>query len=152
MLLVLLFVSAAVITLGCIMYNSWDMEFSSILVSATGIATLISVVVTYVVLLVSLSNINVIPDKITILEEQNQKIEAQIDVIAEQYMEYESETYKGITPENVELFAVLYPQLASNETVKKQMELYINNNKTITDYKLEMCHSSVYKWWLYFGK
>ena len=152
MLIVLLLVSIGIIVLGWVAYDSWDMDLGSMFITAFGIFGVIAVVITYIALSIDLTTINVIPDKIAILQEQNTKIEAQIDVIAEQYMDYESETYKGMTPDNAELFAVLYPQLASNETVKKQMELYINNNKAITDYKLEMCNASVYRWWLYFGK
>ena len=122
MLIICLLISIGIIFLGWIMYEYWDMDFASMFVVAGGICGIICAIFAYIVLSISLSSINVIPDKITILQEQNTKIETQIDAIAEQYMDYESETYKGMTPDNAELFAVLYPQLASNETVKKQIK------------------------------
>ena len=98
-----------------------------------------------------LSYTTTIPSKIEVLEEQNLKIETQVNGAVEDYLKHEGGTFDKLTSDNVDVFAVAYPQLASNETVKKQMDVYINNNNQISELKLELCNKDVYAWWLYFG-
>lgn len=152
MLLVVLGIGILLTILGIVLMACFEFEMTGGIASFIGVCLIIGSLVTGIFLIFDVAAAYAIPDKIVVLEEQNQKIELQIDAVIEQYMNHESETYTGMTPENAELFAVLYPQLASNETVKKQMELYISNNQLITDYKLELCMLPVNKWWLYFGK
>ena len=118
----------------------------------SGLFAIVVVAIGIVCTASSLASISVIPDKIAVLETQNHKIEAEVNGIVESYLGHEGETYTELTPDNTTVFAVAYPQLSSNETVKKQMDLYIQNNQSITDLKLEMCNARIYKWWLYFGK
>ena len=90
-------------------------------------------------------------DKIAMYEEQNSKIEEQIDVVVKQYMEYESDTYAMTAPESSITLVSLYPELKSDELVKKQIAVYQENNKKITNLKEKQIDANVAKWWLYFG-
>ena len=47
---------------------------------------------------------------------------------------------------------VRFPELKSNELVKKQMDVYVCNNDKIKKLKEEKLEYSVARWWLYFGK
>lgn len=151
MLWVMLILAVLLIILGFILLYR-DIEFSGISCCTVGVIGAITSLLAIVIVIVNISYARAIPDKITILEEQNMKIEQNIDAVVSGYLSHESDTYNKLTPYDPDVFAAMYPQLASNETVKKQMELYISNNKQITEHKLKLCDISVYKWWLYFGK
>ena len=43
-----------------------------------------------------------------------------------------------------------YPELKSNELVKQQLDLYIENNEEIKDLKLEQLKKYKYELWLFF--
>lgn len=150
MLIVLLIIGVGLTMLG---YKIEDdgYEFCGVGTIALGIIIDVIIVVAMLAMGITLTIATTIPQKIEVLEEQNQKIEIQINSIAENYLAHESTTYDKLTPDNAEVFAVAYPQLSSNETVQKQMSVYIENNEKITDLKLELCNKKAYEWWLYFG-
>ena len=151
MVILFLVIGIAMVIVGVKLSEGWDTEAWGVLIGVFGIVGIIVVLLVGIALGVELSAKDTIPNKIEVLEKQNSKIETQINAIAEDYLEHEGATYDKLTPDNAELFAVAYPQLASNETVKKQMDVYISNNNKITDLKLEWCERDVLAWWLYFG-
>ena len=84
------------------------------------------------------------------------KIEQDITTIVKDYMNYEKDTYK-IASEQIEnssllVLTELYPDLKSNELVKKQIEIYTENNNKIKQLKEEKINNQICKWWLYFGE
>ena len=150
MLIVLLIIGVGLTMLGYkLEYEGYDS--CGVGTAVLGIMIDVTIVVAMLVIGITLTTATTIPQKIEVLEEQNQKIEIQINSIAENYLAHESATYDKLTPDNAEVFAVAYPQLSSNETVQKQMSVYIENNEKITDLKLELCNKKAYEWWLYFG-
>lgn len=92
-----------------------------------------------------------IAEKITMYTEQNNKIEEQIDIVVKQYQEYESDTYAMTSSESSITLVSLYPDLKSDELVKKQIKVYTDNNKKITELKEEQISAKACKFWLYFG-
>ena len=152
MLSLILVVCIGLIVAACLLTRNYKTEGFGVACGVTGGVVGVVVLIVLAVVIALNSELAAIPSKIDILEEQNKQIEYQIDTITENYLDHEGKTYEKLTPDNAQLFAVAYPQLSSNETVKKQMDLYICNNKQITELKLEMCNGSVYRWWLYFGK
>ena len=92
-----------------------------------------------------------ITEKITMYEQQNNQIEEQIDIVVKQYQEYESDTYAMTSSESSITLVSLYPDLKSDELVKKQIKVYTDNNKQITELKEEQINAKACKWWLYFG-
>ena len=92
-----------------------------------------------------------IVEKITMYEQQNKQIEEQIDTVVKQYQEYESDTYIKTSSESSITLVSLYPDLKSDELVKKQIKVYQDNNKKITELKEKQINAKVSKWWLYFG-
>ena len=151
MLILILVICIGVIGLAIYLEENMYGEFLPVLIGVTGGVVSVVVLSFLIVITCNFVDTSEIPTKIEVLEEQNQKIEAQVNLITENYLEYEGETYEKLTSDNAEVFAIAYPQLASNETVKKQMEVYISNNQKITELKLELCMRDVYAWWLYFG-
>lgn len=87
---------------------------------------------------------SIIDKKIAMYEEENVKIENSIDIIVKEYQEYEVGMYDTMTA------AMLFPELASNTLVQKQIEIYVNNNQQIKALKANKLNRDLYGWWLYF--
>lgn len=90
--------------------------------------------------------------KIEMYQEENKKIEEQVDVLVKQYMEYEGKTLTEFKSESSITLVSLYPELKSDALISKQIEVYIANNnkiKELKEYEIEM---KIGKWLLYFGK
>lgn len=60
-------------------------------------------------------------------------------------------TYAMTAPESSITLVSLYPELKSDELVKKQIAVYQENNKKIINLKEKQIDANVAKWWLYFG-
>lgn len=113
---------------------------------------LIVSLVAFAILLISISNGSTIDSKIELYQSQNTDIESKIQATVVSYLTHEKQTYKDLKPDNAIAVASAYPELHSNELVKKQIEVYEDNNKKIMGLKEEKLNQSIYKWWLYFGK
>lgn len=87
---------------------------------------------------------SIVDEKIAMYEEENIKIENQIDIIVKEYQKYEVEVYDTMTA------AMLFPELTSNTLVQKQIEIYVNNNQQIKALKEEKFKHKLYGWWLFF--
>lgn len=113
------------------------------------------IVIAVIVQVCGISQLKVADQKISMYEEENAKIEQDITTIVKDYMNYEKDTYK-VASEQIEnssllVLTELYPDLKSNELVKKQIEIYTENNNKIKQLKEEKINNQTCKWWLYFG-
>lgn len=117
----------------------------------TGIGTVISFVA-FIVLCILVSEGKTIEQRIEMYQEQNQKIENSISDLVEKYMDYESTTFSELSPDSTITLVSLYPELKSDTLVAQQCNLYMENNRKITELREGQINLSVYKWWLYFGK
>jgi hypothetical protein len=123
-----------------------------------GLTTAFCILMPVGVLLLSLFFIDTVVDgrvadkKIKMYTEENNAIEKQIETVVNQYMEYENETLKEFKGDSSITLVTLYPELKSDELVKKQIETYQKNNEKIKELKEKKIEVSTAKWWLYFGK
>ena len=113
------------------------------------------IVIAVIVQVCGISELKVADQKISMYEEENAKIEQDITTIVKDYMNYEKDTYK-IASEQIDgssllVLTELYPDLKSNELIKKQIEIYTENNNKIKQLKEEKINNQTCKWWLYFG-
>ena len=135
---------------------SWllDEESAGIagLVCALSSMGLIVSLVAFAILLISISNGSTIDSKIELYQSQNTEIESKIQATVASYLAHEHQTYKDLKPDNAIGVVSAYPELHSNELVKKQIEVYEDNNKKIMGLKEEKLNQTIYKWWLYFGR
>lgn len=113
---------------------------------------LIIFLIPLIALLMSVSNGSTIDSKIELYQSQNTEIESKVQATVASYLAHEKQTYKDLKPDNAIAVVSAYPELHSNELVKKQIEVYEDNNKKILGLKEEKLNQSVYKWWLYFGR
>ena len=94
--------------------------------------------------------------KIQMCEEENKKIELQVELVVNQYLEYEQGIVDKIdiseySGDKLLLISQLYPDLKANTLLQQQLELYVKNNDEIRQLKLDKLNNSKWKFWLYFG-
>lgn len=92
-----------------------------------------------------------IEEKIEIYEEQNAQIEQSIDVAVKAYCEHEQITYVQMSDGAVALVAAAYPELASSELVKTQMEVWMSNSNELKELKSDLVGFHRAQYFLYFG-
>lgn len=92
-----------------------------------------------------------IQEKIQIYEEQNAQIEESIDAAVKAYCEHEQITYVQMSDGAVALVAAAYPELASSELVKTQMEVWTSNTHELKKMKSKLVDFNKARYFLYFG-
>lgn len=92
-----------------------------------------------------------IQEKIEIYEDQNAQIEQSIDAAVQAYCEHEQITYVQMSDGAVALVAAAYPELASSELVKTQMEVWTSNSHELKDLKSKLVDFHRAQYFLYFG-
>lgn len=92
-----------------------------------------------------------IQEKIQIYEEQNTQIEQSIDAAVKAYCEHEQITYVQMSDGAVALVAAAYPELASSELVKTQMEVWTSNSHELKELKSKLVDFHRAQYFLYFG-
>ena len=115
------------------------------------IVSVVSIIVA-IVFIVLVTNSSTIDDRIAMYQEENINIENQVATIVEEYKTYENDTFDKLTPESAITYAIVYPELKSNDLVNSQIEIYVQNNEKIKALRESKICAGVYKWWLYFGK
>ena len=132
-------------------YKRNDGEIAGV-VYALSVFCFFTALVAYIVVISITLNESIIDSKIELYQAQNTEIESKIQATVTSYLAHEKQTYKDLRPDNAITVALAYPELHSNELVKKQIEVYEDNNKKILGLKEEKLNQSIYKWWLYFGR
>ena len=158
MLIVILAISAIILGIGLYIYikhgrtmyrNDREGIYQTLL-GIGGSCTIMSLVA-ILLLGITLSNKLMIDDKIAVYQEENNNIEQQISAIVNDYKVYEKDTYSEFKNESPTVLVSLFPELKSDTLVSKQIEIYVENNKTIKELKTEKLSYRPYEWWLYFG-
>lgn len=100
----------------------------------------------------SLIGCRVIDRQIELYETQNKEIEEKVELVVKEYMDYEGKTITEFKSESYITLINLYPDLKADDMIQQQINLYMNNNSTITHLKERRIKKTIYKWWIYFGK
>lgn len=152
MILVMLGIFIGMIVAGWVLYekSKWTEPAAIALGVCGALFTVISLIAT-IVIGVDVTQLNIIDEQIAMYQEENAKIEQQIDMAVKQYQDYESGVFAETSSESSITLVSLYPELKSDELVKKQLEVYMNNNEQIKHLKTKEINGKVYRWWLYFG-
>lgn len=154
-LLLILAIIAMVIGLVISIKNEFESVGVGLFGMLTGIVGCLAVIVVVVLTICFADDVisgKYIDEKISMYQEENAKIEEQIDALVQNYMKYESGTFSEFKSENSMALVSLYPELKSDELVQKQMSVYSENNKKIKELKEQKIDVAKSKWWLYFGK
>ena len=160
MLIVLFIIFLAMIGIGFVIeccideYDHFGINFLGTMGIFIGCIAEILVVIAIIFQCCGISQLKIADTKIAMYEEENTKIEQDIATIVKDYMNYEKDTYE-IASEQIDgssllVLTELYPDLKSNELVKKQIDIYTENNNKIKQLKEEKINNQTCKWWLYF--
>lgn len=117
-----------------------------------GIAPLAICIIAVIPLVVQVSNLSVIDQKIEMYEQENTKIEQQIETAVTAYQQHEKDVFTTVKPNSYMQLVSLYPELKSDTLVKAQIKTYQSNNKKIKELKEQAINGNVKRWWLYFGR
>lgn len=92
--------------------------------------------------------------RLSVIEEQNQTVLAQIEPLVQQALEYESNTYKDfkLDAAKVIAFTQLYPNLKANDFLNKQIDIILANQEEIKQLKLDKASLNAYHFWLWTPK
>lgn len=93
-----------------------------------------------------------ISQEIEMYQQENTRIESEIDAIVKSYMEYEQNTFSDLRGESSLTLVTIFPELKSNELVQQQLRIYIHNNVTIKELRIKEIRIQKCVWLLYFGK
>ena len=150
----ILVIFGASMLLGIAMWIIYDKTNAGEWCSVSGgIGFLFSIIafITIIILGIHVKSFSVIDSRIEMYEEENARIEQQIADVVEEYQKYETDIFMKVSPESAVTMVSLYPELKSDSLVQAQIEVYVENNKTIKDLKDKQIKGDVYRWWLYFG-
>ena len=151
MIIVIFLVCVAVILLGACFRAGFDCEVAGNITMACGILGSIVSFIALIALLVTVSELTAIQPKIEMYQTENTNIENQIAECVREYQQYETEIFTDVAPDSAITLVSLYPELKSDELVKKQIEVYLANNQKIKELKEQDIMGDVYRWWTYFG-
>lgn len=163
-MLILLFIVLLILGILFIILNRWaENEYYETItfISFGCIATIFVfeiIIISYIMYCIGcIGNLKVADKKIAMYEEENNKIQTEVAEKVKDYQDYEQNTYSDslknidLSKTNIVVLTQLYPELKSDEMVKKQIDIYQENNKKIKEIKEQKINNEVAKWWLYFG-
>ena len=108
-------------------------------------------VIVAISLAVQVSNLSVINEKIAMYEQENTKIEQQIEAAVISYQQHEKDVFTDVKPDSYIQLVSIYPELKSDTLVKEQIKTYQKKKKKIKELKVTAINGNVKRWWLYFG-
>jgi hypothetical protein len=149
MIYIILSVCVILLILGFILTNS---DYDDVGISFVCVGGIFAIV-----LLITLGCYNstksTADSQIKVYEEQNNIIMAQIEPLVEKYLNYEKETYSTLKVDSNTLVAMsMYPELKGDEFVQSQIKIIMENQKKITDLRLNKAKLNAYKLWIFMGE
>lgn len=150
-MLVLLLIISIIVFIMFVKLENKNVDNTDFFMSIVSLIIIIIIIGFIVFQTISLVSLKPIDDKILMYQEENLKIETQMEELVTQYMKYESDTFKEIKQESAITLVSLYPELKSDKLIEKQLEIYAENNNKIKELKEKKLNEKIYKWWIYFG-
>lgn len=154
MIIIFVILSVLIILVGFIggaITDSYDND-GWLCLAGLGAFLFIAGIVAIFFLVNQVKELDIIDKKIEMYQEENTKIENDIDMLVKQYMEHEKKTLSEFKSESSITLVNLYPDLKSNELVQQQLNIYVENNNKIKELKNNKLEYQLSKWWLYFGR
>lgn len=142
----LLLIIFIVITIILVIIDDYDYE---IFIAVALVGALLSGIVVLCLLFSYPYNVD---KKIDMYTQENAEIEQKVKATVQAYTDYEQETYKNlIESADLQTLLIKYPELNSNELVKKEIEIYVCNNDKIKSLKEQKIDKKLIGWWLFFN-
>ena len=151
MITLLLFIGLGLVVLAEVMDNHMKLDFFAVIPGVLGAGLAIVCGIWTLWNIIAVASGFSIEEKIEIYEEQNAQIEQSIDAAVKAYCEHEQITYVQMSDGAIALVAAAYPELASSELVKAQMEVWTSNSNELKDLKSRLVDFHRAQYFLYFG-
>ena len=154
MLIILLLLGIVLIAGGVLIFKFSDLEYENgfgWVCSVVGVIWCICVFAFFITGVCNLAESKIIDTKIEMYVEENTKIESNVTTTVEKYLEHEFNIFDSLKGEDIQTLLVVYPEINSNELVKKQIEIFVENNNKIKELKEQKLNIEVWKFWVYFG-
>lgn len=149
----MIIVILAILLIWCVV--SWfideEIDGMGIFFSFLGVTPFVFGIIVMFCLTIQVSNLSVIDQKVEMYEQENTKIEQQIETAVTAYQQHEKDVFTSVKPNSYIQLVSLYPELKSDTLVKTQIKTYQSNNKKIKELKEQAINGNVKRWWLYFG-
>ena len=153
MIYIVLGICVILLVIGIIMLNNDCYDSGGILCSISGIVGVIFLIILFSALCCYNSTKSTADSQIKVYEEQNEVVMNQIEPLVEKYLNYEKNTYSNLKVETNNLVALsMYPELKGDEFIQSQIKIIIDNQKKITELKLNKAKLNSYKLWLFVGE
>jgi hypothetical protein len=145
--LILLIVIAIciILTSYAIKTDRTDSDFMEVLIFLSGLVGLILLIAVLLCTYEYYETITLADQRIQLYAEQNKDIENKVGLVVDKYLQHEKDTYGTLKPKTKITLASIYPELQSNKLVQQQIQLYNENNKKITNCKLQKIESQFYR-------
>lgn len=150
MIILLLILGLIAFVVGMIYATKTD-SAGAFALAVVGMLIIIGAIVGGSTVITDAINGRYIDDKIAMYQNENEKIESDIDVIVRQYMDHEGQTFDMAKVKSSTTLVQMYPELKSSEVVQKQMDVYYKNNEKIKKLELDKYKSKRARFILYFG-
>ena len=112
-----------------------------------------SMIIAICCLVPKIAEVAILDEKIAMYQEENEKIEEDIDKIVKEYLKHEQDTFVDLKTEQSSItLLTLLPELKSDNLVQQQLKSYLENNEKIKSLKEKKIDISKLKFILYFGK
>ena len=118
------------------------------------LAVISAIIILFLVMCLTVQDVvtaKYLPQQISMYQQENNKIEADVNIIVSNYLKHESQTFNMSKITSPIVLIQLYPELKSNALVSKQIDIYCKNNNKIKQLKNEYIEANVSRWWLYFN-
>lgn len=149
----MILVILAILLIWCVIlwFIDLNLDYDGLLGIFLGSIPLVIGVIVAISLAAQVSNLSVINEKIAMYEQENTKIEQQIETAVTAYQKHEKDVFTEVKPDSYMQLVSIYPELKSDTLVKEQIKTYQSNNKKIKELKVTAINGNVKRWWLYFG-
>lgn len=111
----------------------------------------VGLIITLIVGATKLATQGKIDEQIAMLTEENVNIETKVTNTVEKYLEHEFNIFDSLQGEDIQTLLVVYPEINSNELVKQEMQVFIENNTKIKELKAQKINLRTWKFLIYFG-
>lgn len=154
MIYIVLGICVILVIIGiCLIENTDCVDAGIALCAVGGIVSFCFLIALFITLGCYNSTKSTADSQIKVYEEQNDIIMAQIEPLIEKYLNYEKETYSTLKVDSNTLVAMsMYPELKGDEFIQSQIKIIMENQKKITDLKLDKAKLNAYKLWIFVGE
>ena len=161
MLLALIGFGIILIALGIYLYirddtSTHDLLTPGVTFNVIGVVLILFCTIIFFFNLNNYQQARLLPEQISMYQQENEKIETQIVAVVTTYMDYEQKTFEKLSIANMDTETIvalvsMFPELKSDPLVQAQIATMVANNNTIKTLRQQLITAKTLGWWLWFA-